>query len=150
MDDVGNNIMSHIMDIKKILIFGVFDGVHEGHLSFINEAKSHGDQLVAVVARDVVVEKLKGKLPKRNEVERIKDLLEVPEIDLVLLGDPETGTYNVLKEVNPNIVFLGYDQNALCENLNEAVRKKSIPEIEIITGASYKPDTLHSSILNNK
>ena len=150
MDDVGNNIMPHIMNLKKILIFGVFDGVHDGHLSFISEAKSHGDQLVAVVARDVVVEKLKGKLPKHNEVERIKELLEVPDVDLVLLGDPETGTYNVLKEVKPDIVFLGYDQNLLCDDLNKAVGKKTIPNIEIITGLSYKPDTFHSSILNNK
>jgi len=150
MDDVGNSIMPHLMNIKKILIFGVFDGVHDGHLSFINEARSHGDQLVAIVARDSVVEKLKGKLPKYNEVERIKDLLEVKEIDLVFLGDPETGTYNILKEIRPDIVFLGYDQNVLCEDLKKAVKKKNIPDVEIITGIPYKSDSLHSSILNNK
>ena len=102
---------------KTVAIFGVFDGIHEGHSSLIKEAKKQGNHLVAIVARDEIVKKLKGKLPKYTEVERIKSLLEVGDIDLVLLGDPEIETYNTLKEVNPDVVYLGYDQNELKENI---------------------------------
>ena len=45
------------MNSKKILIFGVFDGIHKGHLYFINEAKKQGGHLVAIVARDSIVKK---------------------------------------------------------------------------------------------
>lgn len=140
--------MLNPMTQKKILIFGVFDGIHEGHLSFIKEARCEGDQLVAVVARDCVVEKIKGRLPKINEVERIHNLLEVPEIDLVLLGDPETGTYNVLKEVSPDTVFLGYDQKELMDDLNKKIKKGDLSNIKIKQGSPFKPDICHSSILN--
>ena len=150
MDDGRNSLMPNSMNSKKILIFGVFDGIHEGHLSFINEAKKHGNQLVAVVARDTIIEKIKGKKPKFNEVERIKNLLEVYDIDLVLLGDPQTETYNVLKEVNPDIIFLGYDQHALHENLLEKIKSGYLNNIELIIGSPHKPDTHHSSILNKK
>ncbi len=135
------------MNSKKILIFGVFDGIHEGHLSFINNAKKVGDHLVAIVARDSIVQELKGELPQYNEVERIEALLKIPEIDRVLLGDPGLSTYNILKEVNPDIVFLGYDQNFLYEDLKKKIKNGDLKEMEIIFGVPHKPDELHSSIL---
>ena len=135
------------MNSKKILIFGVFDGIHEGHLSFINDAKKQGDHLVAIVARDTIVEKLKNKLPLHDEVERINALLEVPDVDLVLLGDPEIGTYNILKEVNPDIVFLGYDQDALFEDLSTKIKNGNFREFKIVRGLSHKPEIFHSSII---
>jgi cytidyltransferase-like protein len=138
------------MSNKTVVIFGVFDGVHDGHLSFIREAKKQGNHLVAIVARDSVVEELKSKLPEYSEVERITALLEIPEIDLILLGDPKIGTYNILKEVKPNVVFLGYDQQALYENLNNAIKNGNFPEIEIVRGKPHKPEIFHSSILNKK
>ena len=138
------------MNSKKILIFGVFDGIHEGHMSFIREAKEQGDHLVAIVGRDSMIENLKGKLPKYNEVERIKALLEIPEIDLVLLGDRDIGTYNVLKEVKPDVVFLGYDQNALHDNLKDSIKSGLLGKIEIIYGKPHKPEIFHTSILNKE
>ena len=136
------------MQNKTVVIFGVFDGVHGGHLSFINDAKKQGNHLVAIVARDKTVEELKGKLPKYNEVDRINFVLKVPEVDLVLLGDAEIGTYNVLKEVKPDIIFLGYDQQALESNLKKMIKDKNLPEIKIVKGVAYKPEIFHSSIMN--
>jgi FAD synthetase len=135
---------------KKVAIFGVFDGIHEGHLYFINEAKKEGNHLVAIVARDKVVEGLKGKFPKYSEVDRVNALLKIADIDLVLLGDPKIGMYNVLKEVKPDIVFLGYDQEALYKNLNQAIKNGNFPEVEIVRGNAYKEEFFHSSVLNTE
>lgn len=135
---------------KKVAIFGVFDGIHNGHKAFIEDAKKAGNHLVAIVARDNVVEGLKGKPPRYTEMERVNDLLKIHDIDLVLLGDPKIGTYNVLKEVKPDVVFLGYDQDALFTNLSEAVKTGNFPNIELIRGTAHKPEIFHSSILNNK
>jgi FAD synthetase len=133
---------------KTVVIFGVFDGVHDGHLSLIKEAKKQGNHLVAIVARDEMVKELKGKLPKYNEVERINELLKINDIDIVLLGDPKMETYNTLREVNPSVVFLGYDQDSLRENLNKSIKNGNLPEMEIIQGDPFKPEIYHSSILN--
>ncbi|MEK7106118.1 MAG: adenylyltransferase/cytidyltransferase family protein [Patescibacteria group bacterium] len=136
------------MNPRTALIFGVFDGIHDGHRAFISEAKLQGERLVAVVARDSVVNTLKGKPPLHNEADRIKSLLEVPDIDLVFLGDLEEGTYNIVKEIKPDIIYLGYDQQALFDNISKAISDGILPEIELVYGKAHKGDTLHSSILN--
>lgn len=136
------------MKNKTVLIFGVFDGVHEGHLSFIKEAKDHGDRLVAVVARDEMVKKMKGKVPKNNQVDRINLLLNTPNVDLVLLGDKEKGTYNSIKEIKPQVIFLGYDQQELFNDINERVLKGEFEGLTLLKGNPYKPDIFHSSLLN--
>jgi cytidyltransferase-like protein len=138
------------MHNKTVAIFGVFDGVHEGHREFIKSAKEQGDQLVAIVARDTVVEKLKNKTPKNNEVLRIKALLEVPEIDRVYLGDVEEGTYKILREVHPDVVYLGYDQHVLNESLKKAIEEGLLPDLELLFGNAHKPEIMHSSILSKK
>jgi glycerol-3-phosphate cytidylyltransferase-like family protein len=102
----------------------------------------------AAVFVDVVVEKLKGKRPINDEAMRIKALLDVDDVDLVYLGDKNEGTYNIVKEVKPSIIYLGYDQTDLSEDLKKAIKEGTIPEIEIKQGVSYKGDTLHSSLLN--
>jgi FAD synthetase len=133
---------------KTVVIFGVFDGIHEGHLSLIRDAKKQGNHLVVIVARDNIVKKLKGKLPKYNETDRIKSLLEINDVDLVLLGDPKVETYNILKEVKPQVVYIGYDQQALFNSINKALKDGSLHGFEIIRGIAYKPEIFHSSILN--
>lgn len=133
---------------KTILIFGVFDGIHEGHLHLIKEAKNFGDHLICIVARDNIVLDLKGKHPKYNEEERVKELLKIPDIDRVVLGDPKIETYNILREVKPDIVFLGYDQEKLLHSIKRFIKNSDFKNIEIIQGTPYRPDIYHSSILN--
>ena len=43
---------------KKVMVFGVFDRLHPGHLSFLEQASKHGN-VVAVITRDDVVKALK-------------------------------------------------------------------------------------------
>ena len=137
------------MPAKTVTIFGDFDGIHEGHLAFIKEAKALGDKLVAIVARDSEVEKIKGKPPVSNEVLRINALLKVEDIDQVFLGDAEQGTYKIVQEVKPHVIFLGYDQQALFDNLKDAIKKGVLPEIELIYGQAHKPEVFKSSIINS-
>ncbi len=139
------------MQIQKIIvIFGTFDNVHEGHRDLFMQAKKHGDILIAIVARDNSVLKLKNKIPMFNEEQRIKNLLEIDEIDRVLLGDEEQGTYKILKEINPSVIFLGYDQVALKNDLEKAIEEKNIEKVEILIGQPYQQERFHSSILNSK
>jgi len=134
---------------KTVAIFGVFDGVHDGHTFFIKQAKKQGNHLVAIVARDEMVKNLKGKYPKYNEVERINNLLKISDVDLVLLGDPQIETYNTLREINPDVVYLGYDQKELLNNINKFIKIGNLTKMEIVIGEPHKPELFHSSILNN-
>ena len=48
---------------KKGMVFGVFDGLHEGHKYLLTEAAKLCDELVVVVTLDEAVATLKGHLP---------------------------------------------------------------------------------------
>jgi len=60
-------------DRKVVLAAGVFDLLHMGHVKFLEEAKKTGGEnaeLIVIVARDVTVEKRKGKRPVVPEEHR--------------------------------------------------------------------------------
>lgn len=136
------------MALKTVVIFGTFDGIHDGHREFIREAKKQGDRLVAIVARDKIVKELKKLIPIRDEIDRLSAVLSIDDIDLALLGDLEQGTYNVLKEINPDIIFLGYDQQDLHNDIFKKIENGGLPKIELIFGKPYQPELFKSSILN--
>lgn len=135
---------------NTVVIFGVFDGIHEGHLAFIKEAKSQGEKLIAIVARDSVVLRLKGHLPLYDESSRVKSLLETGCIDQAVLGDDSEGEYSVLKEIKPDLIYLGYDQKFLHEDISRAIKNNLLPKMEIMHGNPYKPDIFHTSLLRKK
>ena len=57
--------------MKKVMAFGSFDILHDGHKHYLKEAKSFGDYLVVIVARDENIVKFKGKKPKNDENYRL-------------------------------------------------------------------------------
>lgn len=135
------------MYMTKVMIFGVFDGVHEGHRYFFQEAKKLGDYLVVVVAQDHVVEQLKKRATKASLVERAKGLEQERIIDEVVAGDDELGVWNVVKKYRPEIIALGYDQHGLKENL-ESLRNEFDWQFEIKTIDAYQSHKYHNALLN--
>lgn len=132
--------------MKKVLVFGTFDGTHKGHLNFFKQAKKYGDYLIVVVARDETVKRLKGKLPFRNELKRIKELEKCEIVDEIILGD-KNNPYEVLKKVKPEVICLGYDQKFFVENLSSEIKRLKL-KTKIFRMKPYKPEKFHSSIIN--
>ncbi|MDD5050460.1 MAG: adenylyltransferase/cytidyltransferase family protein [Candidatus Pacebacteria bacterium] len=132
---------------KKVLVFGTFDGVHEGHRHFLREAKKLGTSLFAVIAPDAQVETLKKHSPKFLLQKRIADLEAEKIADCVIAGDETLGTWNVILKNKPDVIALGYDQDALGKALQEASTQFPFKiEIEKIT--SHRPDVFRSGLLN--
>ncbi len=91
--------------MKKIMVGGVFNLIHPGHIHFLNEAKSYGGYLVVVIASDETASGkilLPAKLRKRM-VESIKC------VDKVVIGNNGDRTKIIIKE-KPDMIVLGYDQ----------------------------------------
>ena len=59
MPNFSINEAKIIIFMKKVMVFGTFDGLHEGHLDFFRQAREYGDYLIVAVARDVNVKKIK-------------------------------------------------------------------------------------------
>jgi FAD synthetase len=132
--------------MTRVMVFGVFDGLHDGHVYFLREAGKLGDYLIVVVARDEVVEELKRKSPKENLIERMATINQKNLADEVITGDKELGNWEVVKKYRPDIIALGYDQSELKNELEKRISDFDWqPEIKIIP--SHEPDKLHSSLL---
>lgn len=133
--------------MKKVLVFGTFDGLHRGHLSLFNQARAYGDYLIVVLARDKTVQKVKKHSPAKNESERLKDLQECELINEVKLGH-EDNPYKIIGEIKPDIICLGYDQKSFTDNLSEELRKIGL-KTKIYRLKPYEPEKYHSSIIKN-
>lgn len=103
--------------LKTVLVFGTFDALHAGHRYFLKQAKKLGDRLVVSLARDEFVRSFKGKVPEHDENERMVRLQETGLMEEVHLSDPIPSSYDLLLNVKPDLVCLGYDQDLLEENL---------------------------------
>jgi FAD synthetase len=135
--------------MKKAMIFGTFEIFHKGHKDFFRQAREYGNYLIVVVARDENVLKVKNKLPRNNETERLNKIKESGLADEVVLGDL-VDKYKVIKKHKPKAICLGYDQKISVEELKNKLAEFGLDKTEIIRLKSFHPEIYKSSKLGNK
>jgi len=132
----------------RAIAFGTFDTLHPGHLSYLSQAGVFGDELIVVVARDANVLRSKGRLPQENEeVRRQKVEDAVKELGLkgrVILGN-KVDRWQLLRELRPDIICLGYDQQVDLKALDELIASERF-FCEIKRLISYHPEKYKSSL----
>ena len=111
--------------LRVVLVGGVYDILHLGHLAALAEAKTHGDLLVVVVATDTTVETLKGRRPVFPEEDRRALVESLKPVDVAILGyeDVGMGYEQVIGDVKPDIIALGYDQDPVARTVTELVER---------------------------
>ena len=88
---------------------GVFDLLHPGHISFLEDAWRNCSHLIAVVASDRTVQDQKGEeKPYVTEMKRAQTLAALEMVDAVIISD-EPYHETILKAVKPDILFKGDD-----------------------------------------
>lgn len=132
--------------MKTVLVTGTFDFLHRGHLYLFEQARRHGDYLVALVARDATVKKIKGRLPIHNEQER-KTLVEnVRLVDRAILGDRKD-PYRVITEIKPDVICLGYDQqHTFALELKTELERRHM-KTRVVRIPPYDPHRVKSNFL---
>lgn len=128
------------------MVFGTFDVLHQGHLNFFEQARKHGDYLIAVVARDSTVESVKQHKTMFDENKRLLAVQKV--VDLAVLGNKED-KYKVIEDHKPDVICLGYDQNYFTEKLSEELPKRKI-SAKIVRLLPYKEDVFKSSKIKER
>lgn len=131
---------------KTVMVFGVFDLLHNGHRHFLSEAKRLGTKLIVVLAKDIVVQKLKGKLPRHSLSKRRQNLEAEKLADEVVTGDKKVGSWNVIRKNLPDVIALGYDQKELSKSLEDFLAENNC-HIPMIFIKPYEKGALHSSVL---
>lgn len=134
------------MNKKVVVVFGIFDGIHDGHRDFFRQAKEYGEELIAVVGRDESAIRLKNKKPRHTESERLAFVAGEQMVDKAVLGDRKLSSYSVLVRCNPDVICLGYDQQALGKDLDKWM-KETGRRIPLHYLQPYHSDSFHSSLL---
>jgi len=117
--------------IKKVLIAGTFDIIHPGHIWLIEKAKEYG-RVIVIVATDKNVERFKGRKPIIPGDQRLKVIKSLKGVDEVFLGNESEDIVEKIKEIRPDIIILGPDQNFISpENLKNRLKDMGI-NVEVI------------------
>lgn len=123
----------------KVLVFGTFDLLHQGHRFVLTEAAKRG-KLTVVVARDRNVRSIKGRYPVHDEEERASLVRGVVPAADVVLGDADDFLAPV-RALDPDLILLGYDQD-----FPPGVTQKDLPcEVERLP--AFHPETYKTSII---
>ena len=134
---------------KIVLVFGTFDGLHDGHRFFLTEARKLGDRLIASVATDEIVERIKKQKPVHALAPRITALMKSGLVDEAISGDTELGGWSALGRCTPSVVAVGYDQLMLKERLSVYIQDHNLGTV-IETIRAHEPDRFHSRLLRRK
>lgn len=134
----------------RIMASGVFDLLHPGHIYYLEESKKLGDELVVVVANDIVVERSKGK-PLFDAASRAHMIGALACVDRAIVPtetDPSR-YYQTVLDIQPDIITLGYDQTFTEQKLAEDLARHGWHG-RVVRIGKYTGEDVSSSQLKRK
>jgi len=116
----------------RVMAVGVFDLLHAGHLHYVEQAKSLGDELVVVVAHDDTVRKQKHE-PVTNQDLRRRMVEGLKPVDKAIIGNPPSEPiFDILEIIKPDIIALGYDQKHSRDSIKKGLEQNGWGQVEVI------------------
>lgn len=130
--------------MTRVVAQGTFDLLHTGHVHYLEEAASYGDELYVIIARESnLSHKPDPILPARQR----RDLVDALAIvDNAILGH-ESDIFVPIREIDPDIIMLGHDQHHSQSDLDAKLRDRGI-ECELRRGSPRTP-TYEGEILSS-
>ena len=107
----------------RVMASGVFDILHTGHISYLEQAKALGDELYVVVASDNTVRKNKHE-PITPERMRVRIVSALKPVDGAMIGNDSGDMFAILDEIRPDVIVLGFDQKFDENTLSEELKKR--------------------------
>ncbi len=105
---------------KLVATNGCFDLLHLGHVTYLETARSFGDNLIVGINGDNSVRELKGNdRPINSETDRAGVIAALESVSAVIIF-PETRAVNFLKVVAPDVWIKGGDYTL--ETINQEER----------------------------
>ncbi len=133
--------------LKVVLVGGVFDLIHPGHIHTLKAAKAQGDVLVVVVAKTSTAIKLKKDRKIYHDENLRRELVSsLSFVDLAVIGKEGT-LYDTVEYVKPDIIALGYDQAHSEKDISENCQKRNL-RLRVIRLNTPIPGTKSSHIKN--
>lgn len=147
MSSIDNFSTKSLDKSVRILLFGTFDPLHEGHRTLFRQVAALGDHLTVVVARDTVIQAQKGRPAFMQERDRLTEVAQDVSVDTAMLGDTDPSSYALLASIPFDILALGYDQIPPDSEVRTILDDLGLSHIRIVRLGSYHPEQYKSSLL---
>lgn len=121
--------MERVPGKRRVMAAGVFDLLHLGHVHYLTEAKKLGDELVVVVATDVMVAKRKHQ-PIVPQEQRLALVAALKPVDVAMLGSAQD-QYQTVLAVQPDVIALGYDDYHKADEIRAELAKRGLDHVEV-------------------
>lgn len=108
----------------KVMASGVFDLLHPGHVHYLTEAKSFGDELIVVVATDKTTREKKHE-PINSQNIRLMMVQNLKQVNEALIGHDDD-IYKIVVEIKPDIIALGHDQAHNAERIINDLKERGL------------------------
>jgi len=129
--------------MERVVAQGTFDILHPGHVHYLRDAASMGEELHVIVARsNNVTHKPSPIVPGPQRVEMVEAL---EPVDNARLGHPED-IFVPIEEIEPSVIALGHDQHHDVAGIEAALAERGIDcEVVRASGREAGPDEILST-----
>ncbi len=124
--------------MTRVMASGVFDIIHTGHISYLEQARSMGDELVVVVACDKTVRRRKHE-PVTPEGMRVRIVGSLKPVDRAVVGK-DGDIFETVREIDPDVIVLGFDQYFKEEDLSKSLEAHGLRGIRVCRATECAED----------
>lgn len=126
--------------MKKVITYGTYDLLHQGHINLLRKAKELGDYLIVGVTSDSF-DIGRGKLNVRNNVlERVEAVKATGYADQVIIEDYVGQKIDDIQKYNVDIFAIGSDWAGKFDYLNEFTKVVYLPRTEGISSTMLRAE----------
>lgn len=127
--------------MKKVITYGTYDLLHQGHVNLLRRAKELGDYLIVGVTSDSF-DRGRGKLNVRNNVlERVEAVKATGYADEVIIEDYLGQKIDDIQKYDVDIFAIGSDWVGKFDYLNEYCKVVYLPRTEGISSTMLRKES---------
>ena len=127
--------------MTKVITYGTYDLLHQGHVNLLRRAKELGDYLIVGVTSDSF-DRGRGKLNVRNNVlERVEAVKETGYADEVIIEDYLGQKIDDIQKYDVDIFAIGSDWVGKFDYLNEYCKVVYLPRTEGISSTMLRAES---------
>ena len=127
--------------MKKVITYGTYDLLHQGHINLLRRAKELGDYLIVGVTNDSF-DRERGKLNVRNNVlERVESVRATGFADQIIIEDYVGQKIDDIQKYDVDIFAIGSDWEGKFDYLNEFCQVVYLPRTEGISSTMLRDES---------
>ena len=127
--------------MKKVITYGTYDLLHQGHINLLRRAKELGDYLIVGVTNDSF-DRDRGKLNVRNNVlERVEAVRATGYADKIIIEDYIGQKIDDIQRYDVDIFAIGSDWEGKFDYLKEYCQVVYLPRTEGISSTMLREES---------